>query len=159
MNKKRSSGKKKIKVEEPAAENIKALEMAFSQAGLRLTHQRLTIYQELMNSQDHPSAEDIFRRVRRKVPTISLDTVYRTLATLEEQGLVVRLQVFDERGRYDADLSPHPHLICTKCKKIADFHWSVFEQTDIPAQHEEWGRIIRRDLVMTGICRDCLKDT
>ncbi len=158
MNKKRSSGKNKIKVEPPSQHSIEALEHALSEAGLRLTHQRLTVYQELMESRDHPSAEDIFKRVRRKIPTISLDTVYRTLSTLEEQGLVVRLRVFDERGRYDADLTPHHHLVCTKCKKIVDFHWSVFEQTDIPSQHAEWGRIIRKDLIMSGICRDCLKE-
>ena len=139
-------------------ENIRSLEAALSGAGLRLTHQRLTIYQELMSSRDHPSAEEIYKRVRRKVPTISLDTVYRTLATLEEQGLIVRLQVFGERGRYDAELEPHHHLICTRCRKIADFRWSVFEQADIPAQHAEWGRIIRKDLIMSGICRGCLEE-
>ena len=157
MNKKRSSRKHGEKVEQTHQETLQALEAALSGAGLRLTHQRLTIYQELMDSHDHPSAEDIYKRVRRKVPTISLDTVYRTLATLEEQGLVVRLRVFEERGRYDADLSPHHHLICSKCKKIADFQWSVFEQADIPAQHAEWGRVMRKDLIMTGICRECLE--
>ena len=159
MSKKRSSGNNKIKVDQISPDSIRNLEAALSGAGLRLTHQRLMIYQDLTDSHDHPSAEDIYKRVRRKVPTISLDTVYRTLATLEEQGLIVRLRVFEDRGRYDADLSPHHHLICSKCKKIADFQWSVFEQTDIPAQHAEWGRIMRKDLIMTGICRECLEKT
>ena len=69
-------------------ENLTAFEHACRNAGLRLTYQRLEIYGELARSFDHPSVELLHQRLRRKIPTISLDTVYRTLATFAGLGLV-----------------------------------------------------------------------
>lgn len=134
-----------------------AFEEALSEAGLRMTHQRLEIFAELAKAKDHPSAEMVFERVRERMPTVSLDTVYRTLTTFEELGLVLRLQVFADQARFDAVTEPHHHLVCDSCKAIVDFNWSVFEGADLPAQAEEWGSIARKQVVLRGLCRTCLK--
>lgn len=138
-------------------DRLPLLEEALRKDGLRLTHQRLEIFKEITEAEDHPSAEIIFKRVRLRIPTISLDTVYRSLATFEGYGLIARIQVFDDLGRFDADLKPHHHLVCNKCRRVVDFQWSIFEDVDLPSQTEEWGRVFDKKVVLRGVCRNCLK--
>ena len=125
--------------------------------GIKLTYQRLEIYRILLEAKDHPSAEDIFSRVQKKVPTISLDTVYRALATFEKFGLVRKFYSLDEKARFDPNVSPHFHLVCIKCHKITDFHWSELEKKSLPSVAQEWGEIKERYLELRGVCKDCLK--
>ncbi|MBW1980901.1 MAG: transcriptional repressor [Deltaproteobacteria bacterium] len=125
--------------------------------GLKLTHQRLEIFEELVRAEDHPSAEMIFKRVQSRTPTISLDTVYRTLATFERFGLISKTHVSDGRARYDADLSPHHHLVCSRCKAISDFHWQEFDSIEPPEEVRNWGVATSKVAVMSGICKHCLK--
>lgn len=90
------------------------------EAGLKLTPQRLAIYRALVRMHDHPSAEALFRAVRPSMPSLSLGTVYKTLDSLEQAGLVGEVSRFGETKRYDGNLSPHHHLICTVCHAIRD---------------------------------------
>ena len=135
---------------------FKAVENLCRKAGLKLTHQRLEIYRELASRMDHPSEEAVHRSVQARMPTIALDTVYRTLLTFEEFGLVTRVYALDGPARFDANLSPHQHFACTKCKKIEDFHWEAFETIKLTARTRKWGDIKRRHAVLTGTCADCL---
>jgi Fur family peroxide stress response transcriptional regulator len=89
-------------------------------AGLRSTPQRLAIVREVY-SQRHPSVAEVFEAVRRSFPTIGLATVYNTLRSLTERGLVRELP-FANTMRFDANLSPHANLVCTRCGAIADSH-------------------------------------
>ena len=109
--------------------------------GLRLTHQRLEILRELVGAKDHPSAEMVFGRVRKRLPTISLDTVYRTLATFDEYGLIMRVPVTGDQGRFDADTSPHHHFVCQNCKAIYDFLWSEFDRLRTAREHADPGKV------------------
>ena len=84
------------------------------ETGIKLTHQRLEIFKEIMSAYDHPSAEVIHRRLRKKLPTIAIDTVYRTLATFDELGIVKKLQVMGEGALFDANLDRHHHFVCTR---------------------------------------------
>ena len=124
--------------------------------GLRLTHQRLEILRELVGAKDHPSAEVVFGRVRRRLPTISLDTVYRTLSTFDDLGLVMRVPVTGDQGRFDADTSPHHHFVCSRCKSIYDFLWSEFDELELPANSQSLGRTADRRVVVRGVCQACL---
>ena len=81
-----------------------ALENACREAGLRLTHQRLEIYSELELACDHPTAEIIHQRIRKKMPTISLDTVYRTLATFARHGLINKVETVESRSSHSVAL-------------------------------------------------------
>ncbi|GFK92766.1 Transcriptional regulator PerR [Fundidesulfovibrio magnetotacticus] len=124
--------------------------------GLRLTHQRLEILRELVGAKDHPSAEMVFGRVRRRLPTISLDTVYRTLSTFDELGLIMRVPVTGDQGRFDADTSPHHHFVCSRCKAIYDFFWDEFDRLTLPLDSEALGRADDRRVVLRGVCTRCM---
>ena len=123
--------------------------------GLRLTHQRLEILRQLVKAKDHPSAETVFGRVRKKLPTLSLDTVYRTLSTFDEVGLIRRVPVTGDQGRFDADLSPHHHFVCCACNTIYDFHWDAFDQLELPDAAQSVGQAQDRRVVVRGVCQHC----
>ena len=92
------------------------------------------------------------------MPTISLDTVYRTLSTLERCGLIIRVYAFDDRGRFDANLSPHQHLVCTACESVKDFHWAAFEEVELPAEAKAWGYVETKRVVLRGVCEKCSEE-
>ena len=127
------------------------------QEGLKLTHQRLEILRELDKATDHPSAETIHLSVQARIPTISLDTTYRTLSTFEHYGLVSKVLVHEDRARFCGDPSPHHHLYCRSCKEIVDFPWDDLDGVDLPGEVEKWGHISTRTLILEGTCNTCLK--
>ncbi|MBC7234346.1 MAG: transcriptional repressor [Chloroflexi bacterium] len=87
--------------------------------GLRLTPQRKAILAAVREGGRHPEAGEIYERVRRQLPHISLGTVYRNLAQLSEAGLVVELNI-GRASRWDGQPAPHDHLICRRCGHIED---------------------------------------
>ena len=126
-------------------------------AGLRLTHQRLEIFRELAEATDHPSPEIIYKRLKRRLPTISLDTIYRTLSTLEKYNLIKRVQTMENQARFEAGMEQHHHLICRNCREIIDFKWENFDTSNLPADVFNWGRIENKNVVLYGLCKKCLK--
>lgn len=136
-------------------QDIHHLQHLCRQRGLKLTPQRLEIYRQLASTTEHPSAETVYRRVRKNMPTISLDTVYRTLSSLEKIGAAVRVEASGDKARFDADMTPHNHLICTVCQKIADFSWPGFEALPVPDSVREWGEISAKNAVIRGVCQEC----
>jgi Fur family peroxide stress response transcriptional regulator len=89
-------------------------------AGLAVTPQRLAIFRHLAATDRHPSAEELHLAVRREMPTLSLATVYKTLDTLADIGAVRPVSRLGSRGRWDANLGAHHHLICTACGAVSD---------------------------------------
>jgi Fe2+ or Zn2+ uptake regulation protein len=89
-------------------------------SGLAVTPQRLAIIETLMQADDHPRAEEIFARVRRRHPHISLATVHRTLETLCRIGEARKVTLLHDSARYDGNLEPHQHVICVRCRRIED---------------------------------------
>jgi Fur family transcriptional regulator, peroxide stress response regulator len=126
-------------------------------AGLKQTHQRREIFTELANASDHPSPEALYRRLVPRMPTISLDTVYRTLATLAGYNLVQRVETVQSQVRFEAVQAPHHHLICRRCQEVRDFPWSSFDMARLPEEIDSWGVIERKSAVLTGICSKCRK--
>lgn len=126
-------------------------------AGLKVTHQRTEIYRHLLIVSDHPSAEILHKRLLSSLPTISLDTVYRTLATLEQHGLIARIQTAESQARFEAVHTPHHHLICSRCKRVMDFNWPAIDTLDLPSSLSQWGAIESKTIVMYGVCADCSK--
>jgi len=124
--------------------------------GLKLTHQRYKVYLELLQSSDHPAAEALHKRLLPKIPTISLDTVYRTLATFEQHGLISRVQTVESHARFEARLRHHHHLICSVCNEIMDFQWDGFDQSPLPQDLQEWGTVSNKQAVVHGVCGKCL---
>jgi len=125
--------------------------------GLKLTQQRLEILYILMSDVDHPSAEDIYERIKLKMPTISFDTVYRTLALFERHGIVSRVHYLDDKSRYDPNTTHHCHFVCTRCKTIKHFQWSELDELTVPDEVQRWGEVKDRYLEIRGVCQDCLR--
>jgi Fur family peroxide stress response transcriptional regulator len=138
-------------------EKYKAAEQMCRGLGFKLTHQRLEILRQLAIAKDHPSAEDIYKRVKPKISPISFDTVYRTLALFERSGIIARVHHLDDKTRYDPNTTKHNHMVCTKCKKIQDFSWPTLDGMEVPGETKEWGEIQGKYLELRGICRECLR--
>jgi Fur family peroxide stress response transcriptional regulator len=142
----------------PAGEVARRLERfkdASRHAGLRLTHQRLEIFREVASSEEHPDAEALFRGVRERVPTVSLDTVYRTLWLLQHLGLVTTLGPRRDATRFDANLRPHHHFSCESCGLIRDFESEAFDSLDPPEHVKRWGIVSDVHVEVSGLCSEC----
>ncbi len=92
----------------------------FRERGVRMTPQRAAIYGALAGTANHPTAEDLYREVKKVHPMISQNTVYYTLGVLREAGLVREVNYWHDRSRFDANIGLHHHLICLGCRKIED---------------------------------------
>ena len=124
-------------------------------AKVKLTPQRREIYRETARTDDHPRIETIFRNVRRKMPGVSLDTVYRALDLFRELGLVKTVRPFPERVRFDANTAPHHHFVCTACGLTRDFNDPNFDSLKVPAAARAMGRIESTQVEVRGVCPDC----
>jgi|OM-RGC.v1.025432383 Fur family peroxide stress response transcriptional regulator len=120
--------------------------------GLKVTPQRVAVYREIVSRNDHPSAEELYERLKDRLEGISLTTVYRTLASLENAGLVKRVPTLKDKVRYDARVEPHSHFICEKCGRIFDL--DLLPQVE-PNAVKEIGRVNSCSLICYGICREC----
>ena len=127
------------------------------QAGLKITPQRTAVFKELMNTKDHPSADVLFKQVRKTFPHISLDTVNRALLTFSEIGAAFIVEGTGDVRRYDANLEHHQHFKCIKCKRIIDFDDSQFENIRPPDELAGKVKILRKSIYFEGICDKCLK--
>lgn len=134
---------------------MQEFENACRKAGLKITHQRLELYRELALAQDHPSAETLYKRLIKKLPTLSLDTVYRTLATLEKHRLITKVQTMESQGRYEAKMDKHHHAVCSRCGTITDFTWDIFDEVQVPEAVAGWGKVMKRNAVLEGVCKTC----
>lgn len=124
--------------------------------GNRLTPQRLAVLKALLDSPDHPTAEQLHRIVLKDFPTTSLATVYKTITLLKQAGEILELGFGDLGSRFDGRRPrPHPHLICSQCGRIADtefegldlFVSQLAEKTGFTVDHHRFD--------VFGLCREC----
>jgi Fur family peroxide stress response transcriptional regulator len=139
-------------------EQLRTFEDVCRKEGLKITHQRLEIFKELLNSNDHPTVEKLYHRLQPKLPTISLDTVYRTLTTLELHGFVARVETGESQARFEGKMEEHHHAICKKCGKITDFFWKFPAEAVIPDEILKWGKISKKSITLHGLCRQCMQE-
>lgn len=125
------------------------------QAGLRVTPQRLAIYKELLGSDEHPSAEMLYEKLKAAWPTLSLDTVNRTVLTLSEIGAAYIVEGSGGARRFDAGLEHHQHFKCVKCGKIVDFHYEPFDEIQLPPAMARRFRVLRKTVYVEGLCDSC----
>jgi Fur family peroxide stress response transcriptional regulator len=130
---------------------------ACRKAEIRLTHQRIEVFREVAATDDHPDVETIFQRVRTRIPTISLDTVYRTLRTLEHLNVVSRVHLFCEPARFDGNMGLHHHLVCVECGKIRDLSGDELNRLSLPPDVRTWGEVKSVHVEVRGVCRTCAK--
>ena len=122
-----------------------------------MTHQRTEIFREVAQTGDHPDADMVYQRVRERLPTISLDTVYRTLWLLNDLGLIEALGATRTPTRFDANLTNHHHFVCNRCGHTRDFYNEEFDDLSLPTNVDSLGRIESSHVEVRGLCRDCIK--
>jgi Fur family peroxide stress response transcriptional regulator len=144
---------------ETAEPRVQRFAEACRHQGLRVTPQRVEVYRAVVLGADHPSVETVLARVRARLPNVSLDTVYRTLATLDTRDLVRRVEVLDGRARYDANLERHHHCVCVRCQRVTDVRWPELDSLSVPPQTDEWGAIDRICAEIRGVCHCCGSST
>jgi len=91
-------------------------------SGLKVTPQRISVYEAIISMEDHPTAEMIREEVAKKMPSISLGTVYKTLESFVNKGLIKKIRTEEDVMRYDPVLAKHHHLYCQKTNTIADYY-------------------------------------
>lgn len=127
--------------------------LKYKDIGMKLTPQRLAVLEYLEGNRSHPSAEDIYRAVKKKYPTMSFATVYNILEALKEKGLVQELNIDPQKKRFDPDTSLHHHLICTGCGKVIDI--PLEQIPEISEEALEGFEIQKVHLELYGLCQDC----
>ena len=133
------------------------LRAACKRAGIKLTHQRLEIFREIAASLRHPNAEMVFQVLQARMPTLSLDTVYRTLSTLSELGVVTPLGPRRESVRFDANLSRHHHYVCLSCGCTRDFESAALDGVELPSTVQRFGSVRVVQIEVRGLCLRCAK--
>jgi Fur family peroxide stress response transcriptional regulator len=124
-------------------------------AGLKVTPQRVAIYRELISTNEHPSAEMLYKKVRDVFAGISLDTVNRTLLTLSEIGAACVVEGSGDAKRFEGDSGKHQHFRCVECKKIVDLHHKAFDDIKVPASIAKRFTVLKKTVYLEGICDLC----
>ena len=136
---------------------VEYFKQAARAAGVKMTHQRLEIFREVAASADHPSAESVLKALSPRMPTLSHDTVYRTLWLLSDLGLVTTLGSRRESVRFDANLKSHHHYVCVRCGLARDFESAELNELAIPRSVSKFGSVDATQVEVRGVCSGCLQ--
>ena len=124
---------------------------------LKATPQRIAIYDYLRHTDIHPTADTIYSFLHPQHPTMSLATVYKTLESLRDAGLVQQLNTGEDAFRYDAITAPHPHIQCQCCKRVFDLDTELALHLQEEAKQQSAFRITGAQVYLYGICPECQK--
>lgn len=125
------------------------------QFDLAATHQRQVIYETVLSLHGHPSTEMIYAKVRRKIPSISLATVYKNLRTFIESGMLREVSLHHGSLRIESNQKPHHHLVCTRCKSITDMDEAGIDPVQLRQKLPPGFRVSRIAVDVLGICPQC----
>ena len=128
-------------------------------SNMRLTSQRQVIFEELIKVKSHPTANEVYDMVRKRLPRIGLGTVYRNLNLLAELGIIRRLEVGGEQKLFDGDISPHYHIRCIKCNRVDDIFIKMDRGLEKSAASCCDYKILDHHAQFSGICSKCLPKT
>jgi Fe2+ or Zn2+ uptake regulation protein len=134
------------------------LQAQAAERGLRMTPQRVMLLRVLSQTRTHPTADEVYRRVRRHLPSVSHATVYRNLQELVRARLIATLERAGAAVQYDANPDDHHHFVCSQCGRVSDIYLKGVEyaidkarSTDAPS------RIDRAEVQLHGLCTRCAK--
>lgn len=130
-------------------------DIVLSNKRTRMSKQRKVILEVLERSKDHPTADDIYHQVRKKIPRISLGTVYRNLEILSSTGKVRRVQLSGSQMHFDTCLEQHAHIRCIECERIDDIPFDPINPCEDQIQKRTGYKVVGRCVEFTGICPDC----
>ena len=124
-------------------------------AGLKVTPQRSTIFAMLASTDIHPTPEEVYSEIRKSAPSISLATVYKILDLFHDVGFIRRVSTKGHVARYDANIEPHHHLICTGCGGIRDIGFEQNVSPQAVLSESDGFRVSNYEIQFHGLCRDC----
>lgn len=130
----------------------------YKDKGLRLTPQRIAILRFLEGNTNHPTAEDIFKEVKKGNPTLSFATVYNTLQALRDKGEVLEITIDPAKRHYDPNTAPHHHIVCTDCNEIQDVFVDYSDVLKLPGDVLKEFKPLGNHVDFYGLCRDCQKN-
>ena len=139
----------------PLERRLEHITATVKAAGVKLTHQRLEIFREIAASAEHPDVDTVFRAVQARMPTVSQDTVYRTLWLLHELGLAATIGPQQGGVRFDANLDPHHHFVCVRCGLVRDFEAADLDGLRLPGAVKKLGTVIDAHVEVRGVCAAC----
>ncbi|MFW6124407.1 MAG: Fur family transcriptional regulator [Acidobacteriota bacterium] len=131
---------------------LKQLQIKLKQKNIKPTYIRLKVLNYFKNGQQHPDAEQIFRALKKEVPTVSMTSIYNTLDLFQKKGLIIPLFITGSEVRFDLKVAPHQHFFCERCGKIIDLHvdYEYFRKGNINGH-----RITGIQGYFIGICKNC----
>jgi len=122
---------------------------------LRMTRQRRVILKELRENRSHPAADEVYQMVRRRLPRISLGTVYRNLEVLSAHGMIRKLELGGSQRRFDGDSANHYHVRCVRCDRVEDAPIETVGEIEDALRRVSDFEIIGHRLEFMGICPTC----
>jgi len=124
--------------------------------GVKVTDQRMTILQEILNGAEHVTAQSVFENVKHKTPDIGFATVYRFLRTLTDHNVLSEIRVQGLPARYEwANKKHHDHISCTSCGKISEFENDEIEKLQIQIARNLNYKLTNHIMELYGLCSDC----
>ena len=131
----------------------------FKKHGMKITPQRLAVVNALDGDRSHPTAEDIFNRLKSDYPSLSFTTVYNILKSIKTVGGVQELIIDRDRVHYDPDTSTHHHIFCTECGRLDDVFYVNPPEIEIPECIKSEYYITGHQINFFGLCGTCVKST
>ncbi len=125
---------------------------------LKMTPQRQVILEELAKVTTHPTAGELYDKVRKRLPHISLGTVYRNLDLMTDSGMIQKLEMAGAQKRFDAMVKNHYHVRCVSCDRVDDVGWETLPGIEESVKGLSNYEILGHRLEFTGICPDCKRD-
>lgn len=122
---------------------------------MRLTTQRQIILEELSKVTSHPTANEVYDMVRKRLPRIGLGTVYRNLELMADSGIILKLEVGGTQKRFDATTETHYHIRCTKCDKVDDIDIDVQHHINETAGLVSQYQVLGHHIEFSGVCEAC----
>ncbi|HIP39262.1 MAG TPA: transcriptional repressor [Desulfocapsa sulfexigens] len=122
---------------------------------MRLTTQRQIILEELGKVTTHPTANEVYDMVRKRLPRIGLGTVYRNLELMAESGIILKLEVGGTQKRFDATIDPHYHIRCLSCGKVDDIDMPVMSDINKAAEDLSQYQVLGHHIEFSGLCSEC----
>ncbi|MGC8602664.1 MAG: Fur family transcriptional regulator [Desulfomonilaceae bacterium] len=126
-----------------------------TQLNRRMTKQRQIIIEELKKVTSHPTADQLYEIVRKKLPKISLSTVYRNLETLSAEGTILKMDAAGTQKRFDATVENHYHIRCSRCGRVDDVDMETIPEIEEIARMRSNYQSVSHVVEFTGICPDC----
>ena len=121
----------------------------------RITKQRKAIFQALEGDTTHPTADEIFQRVKQNLPSISLATVYRNLKLLADEGIILEISTPEGPNRYDPQTHRHYHFMCKRCERVDDVELPVQRTLERRLEESTRYEVHSHELIFYGICPNC----